>query len=321
MSKSTLFFAFFILIFPIYANSAICSFYKDHAMTTFDVSVPSTLSIPRDTPNGTVVYESPPVTLNSINSSYTCTANSVSGIKNNVGESGKDKLLPIGNTGLAWSWKYKGIRVNAFPVDISVKGTYGFNGTTHSLVIVKTANITNAQKIPSGILGYYQIGEVSALAMSIQGMTILPQSCETPDVKVDMGENDLSQFSEFGKHTDPVGFTVKVNNCPRGINKITYTLSPTPNSPEVSAGSGVVSLNQNSTAKGIALQLLDSNQFPIEFNKAYLFSGYSTEGGNYNIPLNAQYIRTVPTGNQGGLDPGMRAGSANAEIWFIMSYL
>jgi major type 1 subunit fimbrin (pilin) len=321
MRKFTLFLAFFIMIFPIYANSAICSFYKDHAMTTFNISIPSTLSIPRDTPNGTVIYESPPITLSAINSSYTCTANSLAGIKNNVGESGRDKLLPIGNTGLSWSWKYQGTPVAAFPGYTSAKGTYGFNDTTHSLVIVKAANITNAQKIPSGILGYYQIGDVSALAMSIQGTAVLPQSCETPDVKVDMGENDLSQFSEFGKHTDPVGFSVKVNNCPQGINKITYTLSPTPNSPIIGTGSGIVRLNQNSTAKGIALQLLDSNQTPVEFDKAYLFSSYSAEGGNYSIPLNAQYIRTVPTGNQGGLDPGMRAGSANAEIWFIMSYL
>ena len=302
-----------------------CEFYPGHSMTELKIDIPTTLSIPRDTPNGTVIYESPILTTNNVSSSYKCTSAEPAGVRNNVGQLGGITsnlyTLPIGTTGLGWQWRVAGNLSPAYPLGKSPIGGFGFNGVQHSIAIVKFADVTTTQKIPSGVLGYYQRGEVTALSMSTGGMTILAQSCETPDVKVDMGAYNLSQFSEIGKHSDPVNFNIKVNNCPRGINKVTYTLSQTPNSPTLSFGSGTIGLNSSSTAKGIALQLLDSDLAPITFDKAYTISDYSAAGGNFSIPLNAQFIRTIPTGTNGALDPGMSSGTANAEVWFIMNYL
>lgn len=307
------------------ATADSCAFYTGHSMTALKIDIPITLSIPRDTPNGTVIYESPPLITSNINSSYECKSIMPAGVRNNVGALGgitSDKnILPIGTTGLGWQWRFSKGPEPAYPLGQTKIGGFGFNGTQHSIAIIKIADVTTTQKIPSGVLGYLQRGELIALSISTGGTTILAQSCETPDVKVDMGAYDLSLFSEISKHSDPVNFYIKVNNCPRGINKITYILAPTSNSPILSFGSGTIGLNASSTAKGIALQLLDSNLAPVIFNKAYTISDYSTAGGNFNIPLNAQYIRTVPTGKNGALDPGMSSGTANAEVWFIMNYL
>lgn len=311
-------------LFPVFqARAAGCEFFPGHHIYTINVNVPATLSIPRDTPNGTVIYESQTIVLASPSNSYECTGDSPFGVQNEVGPTNPElTYLPIGNTGLAWQWGRNENAIGSiFPNATVGAGGYGWDKSIHRLRILKVADTNGTQKIPPGTLGHYQIGNISVVAMATSGMTILPQSCETPDVRVDMGSSDLSLFSEYGKHSEPVGFQIKLNNCPKGINKITYTLAATPGSPATTAGTGMVELNQTSTAKGIALQLLDENQAPIQLNKAYSFLGYSGEGGNFGIPLFAQYVRTLPTGKKGGFDPGMSPGAANADIWFIMNYL
>jgi len=315
---------FFGGLFPVFqARAAGCDFYPGHHLYTMNIDLPATLSIPRDTPNGTVIFESQTVTLVSPSNSYKCTSDAPFGVQNEVGPTNPElDYLPIGNTGLAWQWGRNENQIGSiYPNATMPAGNYGWDKSTHRLRILKVADTNETQKIPPGTLGHYQIGAVSGLAMATRGTTILPQSCETPDVRVDMGTSDLSLFSEYGKNSDPVRFNIKLNNCPKGINKVSYKLTPTSGSPAVSAGAGMVELNKNSTAKGIALQLLDENQAPIELNKEYTFLGYSGGGGNFGIPLFAQYVRTLPTGKKGGFDPGMSPGSANADIWFIMNYL
>jgi len=300
-----------------------CEFFSGHRLYTFSVDVPATLSIPRDTPNGTVIYESQAVTLGSPANSFKCATDVPYGIKNEVGPTNPElNYLPIGNTGLAWQWVRNDSSIAAiYPNGIQPAGGWGWGNTVHRLRLLKVADTNNTQKIPPGTLGHYEAAGLGLISMSTSGMTIVPQSCETPDVSVDMGSSDLSLFSEYGKYSDPVRFEIKLNNCPKGINKVSYSLVPTSGSPAVSAGAGMVELNSSSTAKGIALQLLDENQTPIELSKIYNFSGYSSMGGNFGIPLSAQYVRTLPTGKKGGFDPGMSPGTANADIWFIMNYL
>jgi major type 1 subunit fimbrin (pilin) len=315
---------FFCCFFQIpQASAASCNFFSGHRLYTMNVDIPAKLSIPRDTPNGTVIFESRTVTLASPPNSFQCATDSPYGVQNEVGPTNAElKYLPIGNTGLAWQWGRNDNDIAAiYPNDTTKAGGYGYDKTRHRLRIIKVADTNETQKIPPGTLGHTTVGGLAVLAMSTSGMTILPQSCETPDVKVDMGSNDLSVFSEYGKHSDPVMFNIKLSNCPKGINKIFYSLVPTSGSPAVGAGDGMVALNKSSTAKGIALQILDENQTPIELSKEYGFLGYSAAGGNFNIPLFARFFRTVPTGKSGGFDPGMSSGTANADIWFIMNYL
>lgn len=304
------------------ASAAGCEFFPGHRLYTINVDIPATLSIPRDTPNGTVIYESKTITLSSPSNSYKCSAAGPYGIKNDVGATIPElNYLPIGNTGLAWQWGREGGEAVIYPNYTQPAGGYGWDKSQHTLRILKVGDTNSTQAIPAGTLGHYEAGGLGMLAMSTSGMTILPQSCETPDVRVEMGSTDLSLFSEFGKHSDPVRFDIKLNNCPKGINKASYSLVPTSGSPMVTAGAGMIKLNNSSTAKGIALQLLDENQTPLELNKVYNFLGYSSMGGNFGIPLSAQYVRTLPTGKKGGFDPGMSPGTANADIWFIMNYL
>ncbi|QZD74138.1 type 1 fimbrial protein [Pseudomonas sp. 3-2] len=157
--------------------------------------------------------------------------------------------------------------------------------------------------------------------MATNGVTIVPQSCETPDIQVDMGSHDISIFANNGAYSEPVKFDISLNNCPSGINKVTYTLKPTSTSPSQNSTRGIVKLSADSTAEGLALQILNTDGTPLVLHQSYVFADYPTAGGNLKIPLSARYFRIAETAGNGGFDKGMRAGSANATIAFVMSYL
>ncbi len=314
--------AFFFISTPSLVLGA-CEFYPGHFQNQINISMPATLSIPRDAAYNTVIYESPSQTFNGA-ASVKCTTTFPKGIKNNVGSDTTSVDFPIGTTGLSWQWIYQGNPQSGFGSMNAAPGGYGFNETTHTLRIIKTGPISSGVTIPSGTLGYFQIesAAIRPLALVISNSpSIVLQSCETPNIAVAMGEYNLSIFSSSGNSTAPKSFEIKLNNCPSGITKVTYSLSATAGSPAISNELGIVSLNENSTAKGIALQLLDSNQTPLQFDKTYVFNEYSSTGGNFSIPMSAKYIRTLPNGSAGQYDKGISAGSANSEVTFIMSYL
>ncbi|WP_435037298.1 fimbrial protein [Pseudomonas neuropathica] len=312
-----------LLFVSSYADAANCSFYPGHHQTTLTMQVPATLSIPRDTPNGTVIYESPPLRLGPTPSSYKCTNEFSYGVQNNVGVSKSgDLVYAIGNTGLAWQWSFKdNITIPIYPGIRREAGGYGWDTTSHVLRIIKIADVIDAQTIPAGTLGVFHADGVSPLAMATNGTTIVPQSCETPDIKVDMGSHDISAFSSNGTYSESVRFNISLNNCPIGINKVTYTLLPTSTSPAQNSTNGIVKLSADSTAQGVALQVLNSDGNPFVFHQSYVFTDYPSAGGNLKIPLSARYFRIAETGGNGGFDKGMRAGTANATIAFVMSYL
>ncbi|MNO02690.1 Fimbrial protein [compost metagenome] len=75
----------------------------------------------------------------------------------------------------------------------------------------------------------------------------------------------------------------------------------------------MIGLNNGSGAKGVALKIMDHLGQAVILGKTYKVSGYQGGAGDFEIPLNASYVRL----------PGkaLEAGSANAEAIFIMSYL
>ncbi|MDZ3829611.1 fimbrial protein [Pseudomonas monsensis] len=312
-----------LLFAPSYAGAANCSFFPGHHQTTITMQIPATLSIPRDTPNGTVIYESPSLTLGPTPSSYRCTNEFSYGIQNNVGVSKSgDLVYAIGNTGLAWQWSFRDdVAIPIYPSIRRQAGGYGWDTTRHVLRLFKIADVIDVQKIPAGTLGTFHADGVSPLAMATNGTTIVPQSCETPDIKVDMGSHDMSSFAHNGAYSEPVKFDISLNNCPPGIKKVTYTLKPTLTSPSQNSTRGIVKLSADSTAQGVALQVLNSDGNPLVLHQSYVFADYSSAGGNLKIPLSARYFRVAETGGNGGFDKGMRAGTANATIAFVMSYL
>ena len=297
---------------------ALCEFSKNMQQNPLNYQIPSTLSIPRDSPNGTVIFQAE-VTPGVINSSYYCSTSYSMGIKNNVGATTPaHELFPIGDTGIAW--KLHSFTANRYlrgyidPDFILAAGGYGFGTARYRLELVKVNDVAGGAVIPSGVLGYLQAGELSALSIQTNGASVLAASCETPNIDVRMGTFTLSDIGiAQGSISDPVAFGIKLNNCPVGINKITYRFTRVGET----AGykNGVIRLNSSSTAKGIGIQIKHSDGSPAVIDGATqkIYDGYDSKGGNFEIPMTAAYIHID--------NEYLKPGTANAELKFTIEYL
>ncbi|SDY32127.1 fimbrial protein [Pseudomonas sp. NFIX28] len=300
------------------AASNICPYYN--TATRLNIDLQDSINFPRDVANGTVLLEKVGTLTGAF--SISCFDNHKYGIQNEVGGTTSGATtFPIKNTGLSWQIID---RNNPLPGYGGTKGrnTYIFNEAP-TFRLIKTGNISANAEVPTGLFGSFVVERTHPLFIYVTtAPKVITWSCETPDIKVHMGEHDLGIFAENGAYSPATRFDIKLNNCPVGVKKVAYQLVPSPTSPVSNAATGTVELNKNSSeARGIALQILDDQQQPLALNQAYTFNEYSATGGNFSIPLAARFIRTVPTGKYGAHDTGMKAGTANAEVLFVMSYM
>lgn len=300
------------------ATAAVCEFYPNHSMGNLYITLPATISVPQDTPIGSVIYESPIVTLGTIPSSFKCSAVHNEGVRNSRGvtQAGA-QTLPLGNTGIGWQWVRppSGKIWKGFPGDSDVAGNWGWNSSQHMLRLIKTGNLTGGTTINSGQLGKFVAAEIEPLALNVTGTRVVSQSCETPDVKVDMGSYTLSDFFQNGAYGKDHLFYLGLKNCPPGINNFRFSFSPTAGSPVWDANTGVVNLNSNSTAKGLALQMRFGDRTQLKLNQKYIRKAPTEQGGNESITLQARFVRIEPSNAQ------MKPGDANADIAFVVEYL
>ncbi|WP_164699494.1 fimbrial protein [Pseudomonas sp. BRG-100] len=248
-----------------------------------------------------------------------CTGNDSWGVLNDRGSSPTTSaLFPIGNTGLSWQYIYRGVAEKGYGY-LTTAGnttTSSMANTTAALRIVKTGDVVSGASIPAGDLGGLKYGGLRLSTIRLtDSLTITSPACQTPNVNVVMGQQRLGDIPTDGSPTkENIPFSVKLNNCPAGISKVMYTLTPTSSSPSLNSSQGIIALNQTSTAQGIGLQITDSDLTPIPLNEPKLFNDYSATGGSFVIPLNARYSR-IASGSK------VSPGTANAEITFVMSYL
>jgi type 1 fimbria pilin len=270
------------------------------------------LTVPADTPDGTVIYQD---TVQSAQNSWRCTGSSQYGLVMNptLGSVTSGSTYPIGKTGLSFRvWIDTLSRYETAPFTLKPDG-YGINPGSVRLEIVKSGTLAPQVKIAAGNLGSLKADDLIISKYNLTNPLVLnAASCQTPSVPVAMGDDyQLWEFRDAGATPRTVRFNIGLNQCQTGINKVTYSLKAT--TPVIDAARGVVALNGGSTAKGIGLQLMNDVGQPIALDTAYTFSGFTTTGTSFKIPLSASYYR-LPTGN-------VEAGSANTEVTFIVNYL
>lgn len=284
-----------------------------------NVNLPKTITLPRNTAIGTTLFESSAYSFGATN--FKCPTDVPYGVENNVGSTtiGSD-LFPIGNTGLSWQFiRYMPARVAAKALG-STTLSYNSLGwqistSTAAIRIITTGAIASDTTIPAGDIGSLMADSLKLATFRLVNATQLASSsCETPNINVKMGQHRLEDIPNDGSPSKKaIYFSIRLNNCPAGINNVSYTLTPTSSAPSQNDLQGVINLNQNSTAKGIGLQITDGNLLPIVLNQAMTFNDYSNKGGSFTIPLNARYLQ-IAKGSS------VIPGTANSEITFTMSY-
>ncbi|MDI3399151.1 fimbrial protein [Pseudomonas sp. V88_4] len=273
------------------------------------------LTIPADTPNGTVVYQD---TVSGTGHSWKCTLASQYGVfleprfGSIIGSS--VSTFPLGKTGLSFRiWMDVLTRYESSLQSIPPNNAYGIGAGNVRLEIVKSGELASQVRIDAGTLGTLQDDDLILKRFNLTNPIVLnAASCQTPSVPVAMGDDyQLLDFREAGAKPRTVRFNIGLNQCQTGIKKVTYSLKA--NTPVIDATKGIVALNESSTAKGIGLQLMNDAGQPMALDTTYPFDAFTTTGTDFKIPLSASYYRL-------GTDE-LKAGSANTEVTFIVNYL
>jgi type 1 fimbria pilin len=299
------------------AKAANCRFNNNNPSTqtlNFGASLANGgLTIPADTPDGTVVYQD---TLQQSSShGWTCNATSQYGVAVNpaLGPTSSENTFPLGKTGLSfriWIDALSRYESSLFSVG---PNNYGVGAGAVRLEIVKSGPLASQVTIAAGNLGNLKAGELTLNKFNLANSLVLnAASCQTPSVPVAMGDDyELNEFRDAGANPRTVRFNIALNQCQTGIKKVTYSLKAT--TPVIDATKGIVALNNTSTATGIGLQLMNGAGQPMALGTTYPFTAFTTTGTDFKIPLSAAYYR-LPAGE-------LKAGSANTEVTFIVNYL
>jgi len=306
-----------LFIFFIYAYSqtsiASCAFTWQSSTFTLNFNLPSNLSIPRDTPNGTIIYSDDregPTT-----AQFKCSTSFYSGSVDARGQKVPSGIYPIGDSGIAWQWTYNGAPRKQYPANFfSTPGSYGFTNTRLGFNLIKIGELKPGAVIPAGDLGYFYADTLRTLIISTTSMSLTAQSCQSPnEVKVDMGRPNVSQInSNDWNEWSTIG--IQLTNCPEGINSMQLSFRPLASSPAIDITSGVISLNKTSTAEGVAIQIRKLNTYNLDLSKKHPIENFSPGDQNARIELQAKYIKYAPKSI-------VSPGTANAEIMYLIEYL
>ena len=133
-------------------------------------------------------------------------------------------------------------------------------------------------------------------------------SCSVPAQNVLLPDTPLGKFGGVGSTAGTQRFQVRIDNCPKGFNGISYKLEPVGG---VIAGSpGVLPLENSSTVSGVSIRVTDSQGAPAAFDTAMKVDDYDkATGGSYSIPMLASYIKTDAT-----ISPGTVKSALNVVL-------
>ncbi|SEK97035.1 Pilin (type 1 fimbria component protein) [Pseudomonas sp. NFIX51] len=159
---------------------------------------------------------------------------------------------------------------------------------------------------------YYQLTTgSSALIINLKGtITPIDGTCSVPNQTVKLPKTLLNRLDRIGSTAGTQSFQLNINNCPRGYNRIGYTLNPVggviANSP------GVLPLAGGSTASGIKIRVENAQGAPATMGTSITVDGYNkATGGSFAIPMQASYIRT---------DTIAKVGTVNGAMTVFLDY-
>ncbi|AJO79741.1 MULTISPECIES: fimbrial protein [Pseudomonas] len=135
-------------------------------------------------------------------------------------------------------------------------------------------------------------------------ITPIDGTCSVPSQTVKLPKTVMNLMDRVGSTAGTQNFQIRINDCPKGYNRIGYTLDPVggviANSP------GVLPLASGSTASGVKIRVENTQGAPASLGTSITVDGYSkTAGGSFVIPMQASYIRTDTVAKPGTVNGAM----------------
>ncbi|EIF30037.1 P pilus assembly protein, pilin FimA [Burkholderia sp. Ch1-1] len=195
---------------------------------------------------------------------------------------------------------------------------------TPNLVITSPIEIqlvANGQQIIGGPLkangstpspAYFIIRFGSSMYQIFLAATVqtIDGTCSVPDQLVTLPTAGLKKFGSAGTVQGAQSFSIRLNNCPAGFNRVGYSLIPV--GTEVTGYPGALPLSADSSATGVRVRIADANGTPVTFNTSIKLNAYNkTTGGSYTVPYQASYIKTAAN---------VTAGTVNGAMLVLVDY-
>ncbi|MFS2106019.1 MULTISPECIES: fimbrial protein [unclassified Ralstonia] len=138
-------------------------------------------------------------------------------------------------------------------------------------------------------------------------LTRIEGTCSVPSQAVELPPTVGRRLDGIGSTAGVRDFQIKINNCPKGYNRVGYTLQPMGG---VVDTPGVLPLATDSTAKGVKIRLTGRDGLAAKFGTSLKVDDYDkATGGSYMIPMQASYIQT-----DAAVTPGTVKGAISLRL-------
>lgn len=259
------------------------------------------ISIPKNTPSGTVLarhYISPQEACGKPMCSITTVTNYPYG-----GSSGTGPTIETNVSGVSARMLINGkayattnsvnIEITQ-PIEVQLLG----NGRTNS-----GGSLAGSSTNPAYFGMKLAAGQGTIYIVLKGTVTPIDGTCSVPSQKVTLPSVSPRKFGDVGSVAGTYSFQVRVENCPKGYNRVGYSLNPVGG--VIANAPGVLPVGADTTAKGVQIRIADNAGTPVTFGQSIKLDAYSkATGGSFAIPMQASYIKTGPT-----VDTGTVSGS------------
>lgn len=153
------------------------------------------------------------------------------------------------------------------------------------------------------------VGDSTNIYLAAQ-TAFIAGTCKVPSQTIKLPDVTTTEFNGVGSRVRPTLFMLQINDCPAGFNRVGFQVSPV--NGELAGVPGALPLLPHSTAKGVAIGLVDPAQdVPLTLNRSHP-TPYDGRAGSYTIPLSAAYLQT---------ESAVRGGTVNAGAHVLLDYL
>lgn len=290
--------------------------------TSVTFSLPPTISIPANTPNGTVLatsVQATPANAPVITCGYYFygfwiqQAETVTyGVVNTRGGYVDDTTYETGVPGIGYRITHPSAYLKHYPLSSQSLSSSTFS-VTSGIELIKTGSIASGGTIAAGKLGDWKwVDSSGSLPLQPEtfklgnSVTFTTPACTlvTNPINVTLPAVTTSAFGGVGSTSGKTPFQIQLN-CPAGtaVNKITmHSAAPDSTHPGVilPAGAGY--------AAGIGVRVLDGNSNPVTFESQTVVT---PPNATTSIPYFAQYFQTATT---------VTGGNVKATVTFDIFY-
>ncbi|MHB1058391.1 MAG: fimbrial protein [Rhodanobacter sp.] len=290
--------------------------YDSGGNTSVTFSLPATISVPANTPDGTVLATSvqanpanPPVVecgYYIFNYWIQRAENVTYGVVNSRGSYLDNTTYETGIPGVGYRLTHPTAYLTRYPLNTESLSSSTFS-VSSGIELVKTGAITSGSVLASGKLADWQWGTLIPETFRLgNSITFTTPSCTivTDPINVILSTVSSSAFTGVGSISGKKPFQIQLS-CPTGtaVKKITmHTAVPDSHAgvvaPTVGAG----------YAQGVGVQILDGNSNAVVFESQTVVT---PPNATTSIPYFAQYFQTAPT---------VSGGNVKATVTFDIFY-